>query len=175
MSDDVIKAMLERRSVRSFRPDAVPEELISAIAEAGTYAPTGMGKQSPVIIAVTDRKVRDQLSALNAEIVGRPGTDPFYGAPAVFVVLADKSVPTHVYDGSLVMGNMLLAASALGLGACWIHRAKETFEREEGREILNRLGISGDYEGIGNCIVGYPAEPPKPAAPRKENYVYYLK
>ena len=175
MSNDVIKAMLERRSVKAFRPDAVPEELIGAIAEAGTYAPNGMGKQSPIIIAVTDRKVRDQLSALNAEIIGKPGMDPFYGAPAVLVVLADKSVPTHVYDGSLVMGNMLLAASSLGLGTCWIHRAKETFEREEGKELLRRLGIEGDYEGIGNCVVGYPAEPPKAAAPRKDNYIHYVK
>ena len=91
--------------------------------------------------------------------------DPFYGAPVVLVVLADKSRPTYLYDGSLVMGNLMLAAHSLGLGSCWIHRAKETFEREEGKAILKELGIEGDYEGIGNCVIGYAKEPAKEAAP----------
>ena len=133
-----------------------------------------MGRQSPIIIAVTDRAVRDELSAINARIMGREGADPFYGAPAVLVVLADKSVPTHVYDGSLVMGNLMAAAHALGLGSCWIHRAKETFELPEGRALLKKLGIEGEYEGIGNCIVGY-ADEEREAKPRKQNYVYRVK
>lgn len=147
---------------------------MNKITEAGTYAACGMGRQSPIIIAVTDRAVRDELSAINARIMGREGADPFYGAPAVLVVLADKSVPTHVYDGSLVMGNLMAAAHALGLGSCWIHRAKETFELPEGRALLEKLGIEGEYEGIGNCIVGY-ADEEREAKPRKQNYVYRVK
>ncbi len=111
---------------------------------------------------------------MNAEIMGRPGIDPFYGAPELLVVLADKAVPTYLYDGSLVMGNLLNAASDLGVGSCWIHRAKEEFESEEGKKILKSLGIEGDYEGIGHCVLGYAAEPAKPPVPRKENYVYYV-
>jgi len=172
---EVIDAMVTRRSVRKFKDEMVPPELIAQVVKAGTYAPTGMGRQSPIILAVTDRKVRDELSRINAEIIGKTGTDPFYGAPVVLVVLADTSVPTYIYDGSLVMGNMLLAAHTLGLGSCWIHRAKETFQTSEGKEILKKAGIEGSYEGIGNCIIGYPqAGGERPAVPRKASYVRYL-
>lgn len=170
--NEIIQNMITRRSIKKYKPDSVPREMLDQILKAGTYAACGMGRQSPIIIAVTDKTVRDELSALNAKIMGASG-DPFYGAPAVLIVLADKSIPTHVYDGSLVMGNLMNAAHALGLGSCWIHRAKETFELPEGKALLNKLGITGDYEGIGNCIVGYPAEK-KEAKPRKENYIYYI-
>ena len=170
--NEIIQNMITRRSIKKYKPDPVPRELLDQILKAGTYAACGMGRQSPIIIAVTDKTVRDELSALNAKIMGASG-DPFYGAPAVLIVLADKSIPTHVYDGSLVMGNLMNAAHALGLGSCWIHRAKETFELPEGKALLNKLGITGDYEGIGNCIVGYPAEK-KEAKPRKEKYIYYI-
>ena len=140
---------------------------------AGTYAPSGMNRQSPIILAITNQEVRDNIASINAKIMGTD-IDPFYGAPVVLVVLADKNCPTHVYDGSLVMENMMLAAHSLGLGSCWIHRAKETFETEEGREILKNLGIEGEYEGIANCILGYPDEV-KEASPRKENYIYKIK
>lgn len=170
--NEIIQNMLTRRSIRKYRPDAVPQELLNEVLTAGEYAATGMGRQSPIILAVTDKAVRDELSAINAKIMGRDG-DPFYGAPAVLVVLADKSVPTHVYDGTLVMGNLMNAAHAVGLGSCWIHRAKETFELPEGKAILAKLGIEGDYEGIGNLIIGYPDEV-KEAKPRKENYVYFV-
>ena len=172
--NEIIKAMETRRSIRGYKEDMVPEELIAEVVEAGTYAATGMGRQSPIILAVTNKKVRDRLSKVNAEIMGTTG-DPFYGAPVVLVVLADKSRPTYLYDGSLVMGNLMLAAEDLGLGSCWIHRAKETFEREEGKAILKELGIEGDYEGIGNCVIGYAKEPAKEAAPRKADYVHYIK
>ena len=170
--NEIIQNMITRRSIKKYKPDSVPREMLDQILKAGTYAACGMGRQSPIIIAVTDKTVRDELSALNAKIMGASG-DPFYGAPAVLIVLADKSIPTHVYDGSLVMGNLMNAAHALGLGSCWIHRAKETFELPEGKALLNKLGITGDYEGIGNCIVGYPAEK-KEAKPRKENNIYYI-
>lgn len=170
---EAIQNMLTRRSIRKYKPDSVPKNVIEKIIEAGTYAATGMGKQSPIIIAVTNKELRDKLSKLNAEIMGVT-TDPFYGAPAVLIVLADKSRPTYVYDGSLVMGNLMLAAHDLGIGSCWIHRAKEEFERPEGKEILKSLGIEGDYEGIGHCILGYADCPEPAAAPRKESYVYYV-
>lgn len=167
----VLQAIESRRSVRRFKPDMVPAELLDQVLQAGTYAATGMGRQSPIILAVTDPKVRDQLSRMYAAIMGSD-KDPFYGAPVVLVVLADKSRPTCVYDGSLVMGNLMLAAHSLGLGSCWIHRAKEEFESPEGKALLTSLGIQGEYEGIGHCILGYPeGELPQPA-PRKENWIY---
>ena len=124
----LMEGMLKRRSIRAYKPDMVPQEAIEAILKAGTYAPTGSGKQSPIIIAVTNQAMRDKLSAMNAKVMGKEGDDPFYGAPVVLVVLADKSKSTYLYDGSLVMGNLMLAAYDQGLGSCWIHRAKEEFE-----------------------------------------------
>ena len=171
--NETLKTLLERRSCRSYKPDPIPSEILDQILEAGTYAATGMGKQSPIMIAVTDRKIRDQLSQMNAAVMGA-GTDPFYGAPVVIVVLANRAVGTYLYDGSLVIGNLMNAAHSLGIASCWIHRAKEEFDSEEGREILRSLGIEGDYEGIGHCILGYAAQESKPAAPRKENYVYRI-
>ena len=172
--NETIQTILSRKSVKKYKPDPVSRELIDQIVRAGMQAPTGLNKQSPIILAVTDRQVRDQLSKLNAGKDPFFRSDPFYGAPCVLVVLAKKDVFTRVYDGSLVMGNMLLAAHSLGLGACWIHRAKETFEQEEGKEILRSLGLNPDeYEGIGNCIVGY-ADMQPTEKPRKENWVYYI-
>ena len=169
----VIENMITLRSIKKYKNTPVPEELISEIVKAGMYAPCGMGRQAPIILAVTDKSLRDELSAMNAAIMGRD-IDPFYGAPAVLVVLADKSVNTYLYDGSLVMGNMMNAAHSLGLGSCWIHRAKEMFASARGKEILKSLGIEGGYEGIGNCIIGY-ADEEREAKPRKEDYVYYIK
>lgn len=167
---DVIKT---RRSVRKFKSEMIPEELLDKIIEAGTYAATGRGKQSPIILAVTNPEVRDKLSRWNADIMGTD-SDPFYGAPVVLVVLADKARPTAIYDGSLVMANLMLEAHALGIGSCWIHRAKEEFESEEGKELLKSLGIEGDYEGIGHCVLGYvDGEYPK-IPERKENWVYKI-
>lgn len=171
---ETLETIKTRRSVRAYKPDMPAKELIDQVIEAGTWAPTGMGQQSPIIVAVINKELRDELSQMNAEIFGRPGTDPFYGAPVVLIVLADKSMPTYVHDGSLVMGTMMLAAHDLGLSSCWIHRAKEEFESERGKEILKQLGVEGDYEGIGHCILGYAADDAAPVAkPRKENWVYW--
>ena len=170
---DAMQAMLTRKSIKKYKPDMVPKEMLEQIIAAGLNAPSGLNKQSPIILAVTDRQVRDELSKLNAGKDPFFRADPFYGAPVVLVVLADKSVPTHVYDGSLVMETLQLAAHALGLGACWIHRAKETFDMPEGKAILAKLGIEGEYEGIGNCIVGYPDIDPE-KKPRKENRVFWI-
>ena len=169
------EAIINRRSVRKYKTDMIPRDIIERIVEAGTYAANGRGHQASIILAVTNKELRDRLSEMNRKIGGwDEGFDPFYGAPVVLVVLAEKDWPTHVYDGSLVMGNLMLAAHSLGLGSCWIHRAKETFEREEGKAILKELGIEGDYEGIGNCVIGYAKEPAKDAAPRKTAYVHYI-
>ena len=174
--NEIIENMKTRRSIIKFKSDSLPQDVLDRILEAGTYAPTGMAAQSPVIIAVTNKELRDKLSAMNAKIMGKPEDfDPFYNAPVVLVVLADKSRPTHVYDGSLVMGNLMLAAHSEGIGSCWIHRAKETFESEEGKNILKELGITGDYEGIGNCVLGYADGDESKAHPIKDNYVYYVK
>lgn len=171
---EVINNMKTRRSIRKYKPDMIPDDVLNRIIEAGTYAATGMGKQSPIIIAVTNKEIRDKFSKMNAEIMG-VDSDPFYGAPVVLIVLADKARPTYVYDGSLVMGNLMLAAHAEGIGSCWIHRAKEEFESAEGKAFLKSLGIEGEYEGIGHCVLGYTdGEEPK-AMPRKENYVYCVK
>ncbi len=170
---DTFENMKHRRSIRSYREEPIPEEILEKILEAGTWAPTGRNLQSPIILAVTDKEMRDRLSALNAAVMGSD-RDPFYGAPVVLVVLADRSARTHVYDGSLVMGNLMHAAHALGVGSCWIHRAREVFDSPEGKEILASLGIVGDYEGIGNCILGYPEGELPPMRPRKENYIYRI-
>ena len=171
--NETLQVIKTRRSVKKYKSEEVPKDLLEQIAQAGIQAASGLNKQSPIVLVVTDKSTRDELSRLNAGKDPFFRSDPFYGAPAVLVVLADKSVPTCVYDGSLVMGNMLLAAHALGLGACWIHRAKETFEMPEGKAILQKLGLNGEYEGVGNCIVGYPDVVPE-EKPRKENRIYYI-
>lgn len=169
--NEVLKCLKERRSVRKYRAEQVKEEQLEQILEAGMYAPTGMGMQSPIMVAVQDPETVAKLSKMNAAVMG-VNSDPFYGAPTVIVVLADRSRGTYLEDGSLVMGNLLNAAYALGVDSCWIHRAKEMFESEEGKELLKQWGIEGDYVGIGNCILGYrDGELPQPKE-RKQNYVY---
>ena len=171
--NESLKTLIERRSCRSYKPDPIPAEILDQILEAGTYAATGMGKQSPIMIAVTDKETRDKLSRMNAAVMGA-SNDPFYGAPVVIIVLANRAVPTYLYDGSLVMGNLMNAAHALGIASCWIHRAKEEFESAEGKAMLKGLGIEGDYEGIGHCILGYAAQESNAPAPRKEKYIYRI-
>ena len=173
MNNEVLTAMKTRRSIRKYKTEQITDEQLDAILEAGTYAATGMGKQSPVIVVVQKPELIAKLSKMNAAVMGS-SNDPFYGAPVVLIVLADKARPTYIYDGSLVMGNLMLEAEAQGIGSCWIHRAKEEFESEEGKELLRSLGIEGDYEGIGHCIFGYADGDAPKAAPRKESYVYYV-
>ena len=174
--NETLKVLESRRSCRNFKSEPVENEKLETIIKAGTYAPTGMGKQSPIIIAVTNKKLRDKIAEENRKIGGwNEGVDPFYGAPAILIVLADKSMSTYKYDGSLVMGNLMNAAESLGVNSIWIHRAKEEFESDFGKKILKDLGIEGDYEGIGHCAIGYAAEPLPQAAERKNDYVYYVK
>lgn len=174
--NEVIKAMKERRSIRKFKSDAVSNTDIEQIIEAGLYAANGRGQQKVITVAVTNKKLRDKISADNAKIMGKTSNlDPFYGAPVILIVLAEKDWSTHVYDGSLVMGNMMLAAHSLGLGSCWIHRAKEEFETPEYKDMLKELGIEGEYEGIGHCAIGYIDGENPPAPARKDNRVFYIK
>ncbi len=150
----------------------VAKEALEQIVRAGTYAPTGMNRQSPLVIAVQNKEVRDRLSRMNAAVLGTD-SDPFYGAPTVVVVLADANSPHAVQDGSLVMGNMLNAAKAIGLGSCWVNRAKEVFDSAEGKSLLAQWGVEGDVIGVGNCILGYPDENPA-MKPRKPDYIRYI-
>lgn len=151
--------LLKRRSVRKYTQEQVSDELLDAVLKAGLYAPTAKNNQKPVMVAVRDKETRDLLSRINAEIMGVE-TDPFYGAPCVIVVLADPAFPTWIDDGSLVMGNLLNAACALDLGSCWINRARETFDRPEGKELLKKWGLPEHFRGVGNCILGYADEEP---------------
>ena len=172
--NEVIKAMKERRSIRKFKPDMPKRDELAQIADAGLYAASGRGRQAVKTVVVTNKEQRDRLSEANREIGGwQNGFDPFYGAPAIIIVLADKAVPTYIYDGSLVMGNLMLAAHSLGLGSIWIHRAREEFETDEWKKLLADLGIEGEWEGIGHCAVGYIDGDVPDAAPRKDNRVYF--
>ena len=173
--NEVIKAMKERRSIRRFKPDMPAKKDLEEILEAGLYAASGMGRQPVITVAVTNKEARDRLSEVNRKIGGwQEGFDPFYGAPVILIVLADKTYPTCLYDGSLVMGNLMLAAHSLGLGSIWIHRAKEEFELPEYKRFLKELGVSGDYEGIGHCAIGYiDGEVPAPAK-RKEGRIIWV-
>ena len=170
--NQTINDILSRRSCKAYRDEMPTKEQLDTIIEAGLYAASGRNMQGAIMLCVTDKVLRDRLSKLNADVMGA-SMDPFYNAPAVIVVLADKTVRTSVYDGSLVMGNLMLAAHSIGLGSCWIHRAKEVFDSEEGKQILAELGIEGDYEGVGNCVVGYPERMPTEKLPRKDGRVFF--
>lgn len=169
---EAIECLMRRRSVRAFKKEQVKREQLEEILKAGEYAPTGMGAQSPVMVVVQDRETIAALSRMNAAVMGM-ANDPFYGAPTVIVVLADPARHTYVEDGSLVMGNLMNAAFALGVDSCWIHRAKEVFASAEGKTLLKKWGVPEHYVGIGHCILGYRSgELPAPK-PRKENYIYW--
>ena len=154
MMNEVIKTIKGRRSIRSYRDEQITDEQLNTILEVGIYAPSGMGQQASMIVAVQDPEIIAQMSKLNAEIMGME-IDPFYGAPTVAVVFADATRMTYIEDGSLVMGNMMLAASSIGVDSCWVHRAGETFETEEGKALMKQWGVPEGYVGIGNCILGY--------------------
>lgn len=171
---EVLTKIQTRRSIRSYKSDMIPKEILEKIITAGIYAASGMNKQTPIIVAVTNKEVRDRLSKANAEVMGAEGKDPFYGAPVILVVLARKEGRTYVEDGSLTLGNLMLAAHELGVGSCWIHRAKEVFEQPEWQAWLKDLGIAEECVGVGHCALGYVDGEYPEAQPRKENRVYYV-
>jgi nitroreductase len=176
MSNSTLEVLKTRRSIRSYKPEQITDEQLDQILDAGTWAPTGAGSQSPVIVAVQNKELIEKLQRLNAEVLKNPDAKPFYGAPTVLAVLVDKTKPTPVEDGSLVLGNLQNAAWALGVDSCWIHRAQQVFESAEGRELLKEWKLDGDtYLGVGFCLLGY-ANGDRPApAPRKEGYVIKVK
>ncbi|NLI61067.1 MAG: diguanylate cyclase [Clostridiales bacterium] len=172
--NEVLKALKGRRSIRQYKKEQIKDEQLKQILEAGMYAPSGMGAQPAIIVVVQDEKLIKKLSKLNAKFTGNPDDDPFYGAPTLVIVLADSRRNTYIEDGSLVMGNLMNAAFSLGVDSCWIHRAKEMFQDEEGQALLKEWGIDDYYVGIGNCILGYrDCEQPEPK-PRKEGYIIRL-
>ena len=170
MTNEVLKTIRSRRSVRAYKKDAVPQDLLREICEAGAYAPTGGGRQSPVIIAVTTEKYRNELARLNAEVMGS-NADPYYGAPVIILVLAVGSASTFVEDGSCVLENMMLAAASLGLGSVWVHREREIFDSERGKALLREWGLDETLRGVGSIALGYPASDPGEPAGRKDGYV----
>ncbi len=171
MINTVIKSLQSRRSIRDFSDRQIEPEKLAEILKTGTYAATGMGKQSPIIVLIQSPEVRSKIVEMNAKIMGREGSDPFYGAPVILIVLADSKISTYVEDGSLVLGNLMNAAYAVGVDSCWIHRAREEFESEEGKELLRKWGISEDYVGIGHLALGYRnCEYPIPRE-RKKDYI----
>lgn len=171
--NEVIKNMITRRSVRSYSSMVPGDKLIDEVVEAGLYAASGMDRQDSIIIVVKDREMRDRISKMNAAVMKR-SSNPFYGAPVILIVLSNKANPNGIYDASLVLGNMMNAAHSLGLASCWIHRAKEEFESEEGKEILRKLGIEGEYEGVGHLALGYIEGEEPPCHPRKSGRVFTI-
>ena len=170
---ETIEALIHRRSCRNYSDRPVEAEKLARIIEAGQYAPSGMGRQPVTFVAVTDPATVERLSQLNAQVMDSEG-DPFYGAKTVVVVLVDRSVPTHLEDGSLAMGNLLNAAYALGVDSCWIHRAHEVFDSPEGLELLAKWGLpaDGSLRGVGHCILGYAEDTLPEPKPRRDNVVY---
>lgn len=165
----VLDAIKTRRSIRKYQQKEVPEELIDKVIEAGMFAASGKSQQPWKVIVVRDSETKNRIRIANAKVMGKDeSADPFYGAPVYIIVLAERANPNHVYDGTLMLGNMMLAAHALGLGSCWINRAREEFEQDEWKQWLKEIGVEGDYEGIGHLSLGYPDGEARPAKPRKE-------
>ena len=173
MSNEVLQAIQTRRSCRAYTAQPVEPEKLRAIAEAGTWAASGMGRQAAKIIVLTDPAEIAELERMNAAVLGNPDTHPFYGAPAVCVVLTDPEVHTCVEDGALVMGSLMLAAHSLGIASCWIHRAREEFDSPEGKALLKKWGVDERYIGVGHCILGYAADKAPAPKPRKNDYIIY--
>lgn len=170
MKTEFLDILLTRRSVRAYKPDPVPTALLEEVLRAGTYAPTGGGRQSPVLVAVTDRAARDEISRLNAAVMGKD-TDPYYGAPVLVLALADPASSTWVEDASCALENMMLAAHALGLGSVWVHREREIFDSEAGKALLRAWGLPETLRGVGSIALGYASGPAPAPAPRKDGYI----
>jgi nitroreductase len=172
--NETMNSLLGRRSIRSFRAEQIKDEELSAVLEAGKYAPSGANQQSALFIVVQDPRTLARLAQMNLAVMGGD-SDPYYGAPTLILVLADQSKVTPVEDASLALGNMFNAAYSLGLGSCWVHRTRQMFESEEGRALLERWGVVGDYVGVGSCVLGYPAGEHPEAAPRKDGFVVMVR
>ncbi|SHJ56282.1 nitroreductase [Parasporobacterium paucivorans] len=169
--NETLKNLRERRCVRSYKNEQIKEEELEQILEAGMYAPCGMGAQSPVMVVIQNKDLIRKISQMNALVMGKTGVDPFFGAPTLVIVFADSSRMTYVEDGALVMGNLMNAAHAIGVDSCWVHRARQVFETEEGRALMMGWGLDSNYVGIGDCLLGYRDGEYPEAKPRKDNFV----
>ena len=169
--NEVLNCLETRRSCRKYLPRQVDEAALQQILKAGTYAPSGRGRQAAKILVLQNPEDIAQLERMNAEIWGTPGAHTFFGAPTVCIVLADPEVHTCVEDGALVLGNLMNAAHSLGVASCWIHRAREEFDRPEGKELLKKWGVEGNWIGVGHCLLGYADGELRPAVPRKKDYI----
>ena len=176
MDNEILKALRERRSVRQFKPEQITDDELKAVLEAGSFAPTAMGQQDPWIVAVQNSEIVAQLVRMNAKELGMDG-NPYYGAPTIVLVFGSRPEqwPNAVYDGSLVLGNMMNAAHAIGLGSCWIHREREMFNTEEGKELMRQFGLPDGLMGIGSIALGYAATEPMAPKARKDNYYRIVK
>ena len=172
--NETIQVLLNRRSVRRYQPKQITEQELETILQAGMFAPSGHGSQPVRLVVIQRPEIIQQLSKMNAAILGT-SSDPFYGAPTVVLVLADRSHPTWCEDGALVMGNLMNAAHAIGVDSCWINRARQEFDSPEGKKMLQDWGIQGDYAGIGHCLLGYRLGDYPKAAPRKADFVVYVR
>ena len=170
----VLEIIKTRRSVRKYKTDPVPRALIEKVIEAGTYAATGRGSNLLSSLQLLIKIFVKRSTKIKCEIFGRPDFDTFYGAPVILIVAANKANNTATYDGSLVLGNMMLEAHELGLGSCWIHRCKESMDSELYKDLFKKLGIVGDYEGVGHLALGYADGPLPKCAPRKEHWSYFV-
>ena len=174
METNFLEIIRTRRSCRSYKPDQITDEQLNAVLEAGTYAPTSRGLQSPFIVAVQNDALKARLAKMNAEVMGVT-TNPYYDAPTYVLVFVPEDAPNGVQDASLVLENMMLAAHTQGLGSCWIHREREMFATEEGKELMREWGLPEGLVGIGALSLGYPDGEPSPAKPRKEGYARVIK
>jgi nitroreductase len=174
--NQAIEALLTRRSVRKFKPEQITDEELKTVLEAGTFAPTSRGNQDPWIVAVQNEAIKDELIKMNADVMGAK-TNPYYNAPTIVLVFASipEKMPNSIYDGSLVLGNMMNAAHAIGLGSCWIHREKEMFATERGKQLMKEFGLPDDLMGIGALALGYPDQPTLARKPRKADYYRIIK
>ena len=174
METNFLEIIRTRRSCRSYKSEQITDAQLSAVLEAGTYAPTSRGLQSPFIVAIQNKELLDNLAKMNAQVMGVT-TNPYYDAPTYVLVFVPENAPNGVQDASLVLENMMLAAHAQGLGSCWIHREREMFATEVGKELMQQWGLPEGLLGIGALSLGYPEGEPTPAKPRKEGYTRVIR
>ena len=174
MNNSFLEIIKTRRSCRHYKAEQISDEELHAVLEAGTFAPTGHGKQDPVIVAVQNTVLKARLAKMNAEVMG-VDSNPYYDAPTYVLVFASEDNPNAVKDGSCVLENMMLAAHAIGLATCWINREYEMFKTDEGRKVMEEMGLKPGLIGIGALSLGYASREPRPAAPRKEDWIKIIK
>lgn len=175
-NNNIIESLCTRRSIRRYKPEQITDSELQAVLNAGMYAPTGMNRQDPWIVAVQNPSVLSRLTQMNAAIMGTTD-NPYYDAPTVVLVFASspESWRNSIQDASLVLGNMMNAAHAIGLGSCWINREAEMFMTDEGKFMMKEFGLPDGLVGVGAISLGYPDGEPKSPKPRKEGYCRVIK